>query len=80
MPAIFTGVRQGVAHVWVSLVAVEVMASADGIGYLMTWSRLLFQLDMVLVCVATIGVTGFVLDYAMRRLEAHLLKWRGDKQ
>lgn len=80
MPAIFMGVRQGVAHVWVSLVAVEVMASADGIGYLMTWSRLLFQLDMVLVCVATIGVTGFVLDFGMRKIEAHLLKWRGDQK
>jgi sulfonate transport system permease protein len=80
MPAIFTGVRQGVAHVWVSLVAVEVMASADGIGYLMTWSRLLFQLDMVLVCVATIGVTGFALDFGMRKIEAHLLKWRGNQK
>lgn len=79
MPAIFTGVRQGIAHVWVALVAVEVMASSDGIGYLMTWSRHLFQLDVVLVCVATIGITGFALDFGMRKFEAHLLKWRGDQ-
>jgi sulfonate transport system permease protein len=80
MPAIFTGIRQGVAHVWVSLVAVEVLASADGIGYLMTWSRHIFQLDVVLVCVATIGLTGFVLDFSMRKIEAHMLQWRGDKK
>jgi sulfonate transport system permease protein len=79
MPAIFIGIRQGVAHVWVSLVAVEVLASADGIGYLMTWSRHIFQLDVVLVCVATIGLTGFVLDFSMRKIEAHMLQWRGDK-
>lgn len=78
LPSIFTGVRQGVAHVWVALVAVEVMASADGIGYLMTWSRHLFQLDVVLVCIAVIGLTGFLLDAGMRRLEAHCLQWRGD--
>jgi sulfonate transport system permease protein len=79
LPAIAIGIRQGVAHVWVSLVAVEVLASADGIGYLMTWSRHLFQLDVVLVCVAAIGVTGFALDFGMRRMEARLLRWRGDR-
>lgn len=79
MPAIFTGIRQGVAHVWVALVAVEVMASADGIGYLMTWSRNLFQLDMVLVCIATIGITGYTLDFGMRKIETHLLQWRGER-
>ncbi|NMG67726.1 ABC transporter permease subunit [Azoarcus indigens] len=77
MPAIATGVRQGVAHVWVALVAVEVMASAEGIGYLMTWSRQIFQLDVVLVCVALIGLIGFSLDYGLRRAESRLLRWRG---
>jgi len=80
LPAIFTGIRQGVAHVWVALVAVEVLASADGIGYLMTWSRHLFQLDVVLVCIATIGITGFTLDFGMRRIESHMLQWRGDRK
>lgn len=77
LPAISSGVRQGVAHVWVSLVAVEVLASAEGIGYLMTWGRLIFQLDVVLVCVAIIGAIGFTLDFSLRRLEAYLLRWRG---
>jgi sulfonate transport system permease protein len=77
LPSIFTGVRQGLAHVWVALVAVEVLASADGIGYLMTWGRLIFQLDVVMVCVAIIGLIGFLLDFGMRRLETRLLAWRG---
>ncbi|WP_051361997.1 ABC transporter permease [Solimonas soli] len=70
LPAVFTGLRQGVAHVWVALVSVELLASADGIGYLMTWSRQIFQLDIVLVCIAVIGATGFTLDLLMRGLEA----------
>jgi sulfonate transport system permease protein len=76
LPTIFTGVRQGIAHVWVALVGVEVMASADGIGYLMTWSRQIFQIDVVLVCVVVIGVIGFTLDFGLRRIEAYLLRWR----
>jgi sulfonate transport system permease protein len=60
-------------------VGVEVLASADGIGYLMTWSRLLFQLDLVLVCIFVIGLTGFALDFGMRLIESRLLQWRGDR-
>lgn len=77
LPSIFSGVRQGLAHVWVSLVAVEVLASADGIGYLMTWGRQIFQLDVVLVCVAVIGVIGFILDFGLKKLESGMLRWRG---
>jgi len=77
LPSIFSGVRQGLAHVWVALVAVEVLASADGIGYLMTWGRQIFQLDVVLVCVAVIGLIGFVLDFGLKQLESFLLRWRG---
>jgi sulfonate transport system permease protein len=77
LPPIFTGMRQGIAQVWVSLVAVEVLASAEGLGYLMTWGRLIFQLDVVLVCVAVIGAVGLVLDLGLRRLETRLLRWRG---
>ena len=77
LPPIFSGIRQGLAHVWVSLVAVEVLASAEGIGYLMTWGRLIFQLDVVLVCVVLIGAIGFCLDLGLRRSEAWLLRWRG---
>ncbi|MFA5263122.1 MAG: ABC transporter permease [Opitutaceae bacterium] len=80
LPSIFTGIRQGIAHVWVSLVAVEVLASAEGIGYLMTWGRLIFQLDVVLVCVAVIGAIGLLLDIVMRKVEARLLVWRGTSQ
>lgn len=74
LPSAFTGIRQGVAQVWVALVVVEMMASADGIGYLMTWSRQIFQLDVVLVCIAVIGITGFAIDCAMRLIEARLLR------
>jgi sulfonate transport system permease protein len=77
LPPILIGLRQGLAQVWVSLVAVEVLASAEGLGYLMTWGRLIFQLDIVLVCVVLIGAIGFALDVGVRKVEARLLRWRG---
>jgi sulfonate transport system permease protein len=77
LPSIFTGLRQGIAHVWISLVIVEMMASTNGIGYLMSWARTLFQLDEVIVCIVLIGVIGFALDFSLRRVEVRLLRWRG---
>jgi sulfonate transport system permease protein len=77
LPSIFSGVRQGLAHVWTTLIIVEMMASANGLGYLMSWARMLFQLDVVMVCVVIIGVIGFCLDAVLKRVEARLQVWRG---
>jgi sulfonate transport system permease protein len=77
LPSIFSGLRQGLAHVWTSLIIVEMMASADGVGYLMNWSRLLFQLDVVMVCIVVVGAIGFSLDYTLKRVEIRLQAWRG---
>jgi sulfonate transport system permease protein len=77
LPSIFSGLRQGLSHVWASLVIVEMLVSAEGIGYLMSWGRLIFQLDVVIVCMILVGVIGFALDFALQRLEARCLRWRG---
>jgi sulfonate transport system permease protein len=76
LPSIFSGFRQGMAHVWTTLIIVEMMASANGIGYLMSWSRQLFQLDVVMVCIVTISAVGFGLDRLLRWGESHLQGWR----
>ncbi|MEW6436549.1 MAG: ABC transporter permease [Pseudomonadota bacterium] len=75
LPSIFNGLRQGLAHVWISLVIVEMMASTNGIGYLMSWARTLFQLDDVIVCMVLVGAIGFALDFTLRRVEARFLRW-----
>ncbi|WP_197672980.1 ABC transporter permease [Verrucomicrobium sp. GAS474] len=78
LPSLFTGIRQGLSHVWVSLVAVEILASTEGIGYLMSWGRQIFQLDQVFVCIVVIGLVGFLFDFGLRRAEARLLRWKGE--
>lgn len=75
-PAIFSGIRQGLASVWSALIIVEMMASANGIGYLMSWARLLFQLDVVMVAIVTIGLIGFALDLVLKRIDLRLQAWR----
>ena len=69
LPTLFSGFRQGIMQAWLALVFVELLASGDGIGYLMGYARLLMQLDLVLVGVAVIGAIGIVLDLSLRWLE-----------
>jgi sulfonate transport system permease protein len=73
---IFTGLRYGLTHSWNALVAVELLASAEGLGYLLVWGRQMFWLDTMMAAMAVIGVVGFLLDRVMAALELRLQRWR----
>jgi sulfonate transport system permease protein len=62
LPQFFSGFRYGLSHAWLSLVAVELLASFEGVGYLMVYSRQLFQLDVMVAIMLVIGATGLLLD------------------
>ncbi len=76
VPAIFVGIRYGLTQAWLSLVTVELLASSEGLGFLIVWGRQLFQLDLVLAAIIVVGVVGLLLDKGLARLEARLLRWR----
>jgi sulfonate transport system permease protein len=70
LPALFSGFRQGIMQAWLALVFVELLASSEGIGYLMVWGRQLMQLDLVFVGLLVIGLVGILLDWSLRHLES----------
>ncbi|HGM5581099.1 TPA: ABC transporter permease [Pseudomonas putida] len=75
LPAFLAGVRLALATGWTSLLAVELLASSEGIGYLMVWGRQLFMLDLVFLCILLIGVVGAGMERGFTHLERHLLYW-----
>ena len=75
LPAILNGFRLSVAKGWQTLVLVEMIASAAGIGYLMTWGRKSFQLDVVLVTMVVIGIAGYGLDLAAEWVQRRFAGW-----
>ncbi len=75
LPSIFTGIRIGIGIAWMSVVGAELIAASAGVGYMIMYARELSQADVMLVGVISIGITGLLIDYAIRRLEARLLKW-----
>lgn len=80
LPTIFSGIRYGLANAWLALVAVELLASSEGLGYLMVWGRQLFAMEYVLLAMILVGVIGFLLDAGLALLEARLLRWKGAAQ
>jgi sulfonate transport system permease protein len=75
-PSVFMGWRQAVMQAWLSLVFVELLASSEGIGYLIVWGRQLSQPDLVVAGMVVIGAVGVLLDLALRWLESRLQSWR----
>ncbi|GLS16326.1 ABC transporter permease [Hydrogenophaga electricum] len=73
---IWNGVRYGLTHAWLALVVVELLASSEGIGFLIVYGRQLFQLDVVLAAVLAVGIVGFAIDKLLALTEARLLRWR----
>jgi sulfonate transport system permease protein len=76
VPSLFVGVRYGLTLAWLSLVTVELLASSEGLGFLIVWGRQLFQLDLVLAAIVSVGVVGLLLDKSLAALESRLLRWR----
>ncbi|WP_369820951.1 ABC transporter permease [Pseudorhodoferax sp. Leaf274] len=72
LPTLFTGLRLGFTKAWLSLVVVELVASSEGLGYLIVYGRQLFQLDQVMAAVIVVGAIGYAidrgLDWAERRV------------
>lgn len=76
LPSLSSGLRLGLSNAWMALVAVELLASSEGIGYLIVWGRQLLQLDLVMASMVIIGITGWMLDHIFQRAEQRLLAWR----
>jgi len=76
VPTLFTGVRLGFTKAWLSLVVVELVASSEGLGYLIVYGRQLFQLDLVMAAVVIVGAIGWAIDRLLERLENALHRHR----
>ena len=76
VPSIFTGLREGLANAWQTMVAAELFASSEGLGYLIAYGRQLFQLDLVLAMVLVLGVVGLLVNGVLALAEQRLLRWQ----
>ena len=76
LPSVMTGLRVGIGVAWMCVVAAELIAATQGIGYLINDGRQLSQPDIVLVGMIAIGIIGKLMDDLLKLLEKRLVTWR----
>lgn len=76
LPAVWTGLRSGLGLAWMFMVAAELIAASQGVGYLLTDGRETGRADIVLTAIVLLALLGQLSDGAMRAAERRLLRWR----
>lgn len=75
-PFILVGMRVGLGSAWATLVAAELLAAQQGLGYRMQNAQLYYDLPTIFVGVVVIGVLGLVMDRALLFAERKLTSWQ----
>ncbi|WP_425437053.1 ABC transporter permease [Mycobacterium aquaticum] len=77
LPETFTGVRLAVGMAYSSVVAAELFNGIPGIGGLVKDASNYNNTPVVLVGIFAIGISGLVIDGALRSAERRAVPWRG---
>lgn len=75
-PGILTGLRNGLSLSWMFMIAAELIAATQGIGYLLSDGRETSRPDIVILAIILLAVLGKLTDSLMKTLETWLLRWR----
>ncbi len=61
LPQIIAGIQVGLGIAWMAVIASEMVAAQEGLGYMIQLNRLLLMSDRVVAGMLLIGVIGFVM-------------------
>ncbi|KAA9163631.1 ABC transporter permease [Amycolatopsis acidicola] len=75
-PFILVGMRVGLGSAWATLVAAELIAAQEGLGYEMQNAQLYYDLPTIFVSLITIGLLGLVMDRLLLLAERKLTGWQ----
>ncbi|MET0222127.1 MAG: ABC transporter permease [Tardiphaga sp.] len=76
LPAIFTGLRIGLGIGWTAVIVSEMVAVKSGLGYVLWDAYYVGRMDIVIADMVSIGLFGFLSDWAIVRIEMWTLRWR----
>jgi sulfonate transport system permease protein len=72
-PAVFSGLRLGLAHSWLYLVAAELIASSMGLGFLLIDSQNTGRTDVMLLAILLLALLGKASDILLSRVERRVI-------
>ena len=77
LPEIFTGARLSIGIVYGTLIAAEIIAGSDGLGWMILDAGRFLRSDYVFVGIAIIGLMGLALNWLLVTVEKQVIHWAG---
>ncbi|NOT14132.1 MAG: taurine ABC transporter permease TauC [Methylotenera sp.] len=77
LPDILTGVRIGLGIGWSTLVAAELIAATQGLGFLIQSASQFLVTDLVIAGILLIASVAYSLEIVLRCLQKKLVPWSG---
>jgi ABC-type nitrate/sulfonate/bicarbonate transport system permease component len=75
VPQIMVGLRLGFGLAWLSLIAAEMVAASEGLGFMIADGRELLQTNVVMAGMIVIGILGYMFNrlfvFVEQRLRTH---------
>ncbi|GAB4070517.1 ABC transporter permease [Ancylobacter sonchi] len=75
MPGVIDTLRVTMGWAWTYLVVAELVAASSGLGYISMKAMRGFQVDVIFLAIAVIGILGLLTDLVFRLLRMRLVAW-----
>ena len=77
LPEILTAMRIGIGFGWTTLVAAEMVAATEGLGYMVLSASQFLQTSTVIMGIIVIAIIAYAFDMLMRWIERKIVPWKG---
>ena len=75
-PFTLVGMRVGLGAAWATVVAAELIAAQEGLGYRMQQAQIYYDLPTIFVGILVIGIFGLLMDRTLLMIESKLTSWQ----
>ena len=79
LPMIFTGLRIALAAAFSTVVAAELMAANDGLGWMIFSAEKFLRNDIIVLGIIILGLLGMALNGMLVGLDRAVVHWRGQE-
>jgi len=77
LPAIFTGLKTGLAVSWAVVVAAELLGAQEGLGFMIEDAATFYRIKVVYIGLVLIGMIGLLMMIVVSGLERRIVHWVG---
>ena len=79
IPAILAGIRTALSSGWMCVVAAEMIAARQGVGFLIVRGQEIGDTALIVVCMLAIGIVSALLSLFLTKMEGVLCPWQFSK-